>query len=84
MVVSRGVDTATVFNRNTLVVAEDKATVTLTPLHTHRGATRGAADTQTCLWTGAHTHGVRTIERTGQSYRGRGERAGTGQYRKVF
>lgn len=73
MVISRGVDTATVFNRNTLVVTQDKAKVTLTPLHTHLGAARGAADTQTCLWTGAHTHGVRTVGRTGQGYRGRGE-----------
>lgn len=53
-----GVQTATVFQRNTSVIAEDEAWVTLTALHTHVLTARRAGRTQTSFRTGAHTQGV--------------------------
>lgn len=69
VVVVLEVDTTTVLERNTAVVAEDEVGVTLAPFHAVLSAPwpSNPACPHTCLGTEAHTQGVVTVGGADQS-----------------
>lgn len=69
MVVALEVNTTTLLERNTAVVAEDEVGVTLAPFHAVLSAPwpSNLAWPHTCLGTEAHTQGVVTVGGADQS-----------------